>query len=67
VLDATPPHRHHYALPCRRGESLAVVPVQIGGRMATEILILVVLLVALDVAALRWGYDSRDGFRRARR
>jgi hypothetical protein len=27
------------------------------------IVLLLVLLVAFDLAALRWGYDSRDGFR----
>jgi len=26
-------------------------------------LTIAVLLLALDIAALRWGYDSRDGFR----
>jgi len=28
---------------------------------------IIVLLVALDVAAMRWGKDTRDGFRGARR
>jgi hypothetical protein len=28
---------------------------------------IIVLLVALDVAAMRWGKDSRDGFVGARR
>jgi hypothetical protein len=28
---------------------------------------IIVLLVALDVAAMRWGQDTRDGFRAARR
>jgi hypothetical protein len=26
-----------------------------------EVLILLTLLIALDLAAWRWGYDSRDG------
>jgi hypothetical protein len=28
---------------------------------------IIVLLVALDIAAMRWGNDTRDGFRGARR
>ncbi len=27
------------------------------------ILILLIAFIALDIAALRWGYDSRDGMR----
>jgi len=26
------------------------------------LLVLIIALIALDLAALRWGYDSRDGF-----
>ena len=29
--------------------------------------VLVLLVLALDLAALRWGYDSRDGLRRFQR
>jgi hypothetical protein len=31
-----------------------------------EILLIVSLLVVLNLAATRWGYDSRDGFRLVR-
>jgi hypothetical protein len=29
-----------------------------------EFLIVILLLIALDAAAMRWGRDSRDGFTR---
>jgi hypothetical protein len=32
-----------------------------------ELVILAVLLIVLDLAAARWGYDSREVFRRDRR
>jgi len=32
-----------------------------------ELLLFFVLLIAIDVAALRWGADSRDGFTAAGR
>jgi hypothetical protein len=28
-----------------------------------ELLLIISLLVVLNVAAMRWGFDSRDGFR----
>jgi hypothetical protein len=28
-----------------------------------ELLLIIFLLVALNLAATRWGFDSRDGFR----
>jgi hypothetical protein len=28
-----------------------------------ELVLILALVVLLDYAALRWGYDSRDGFR----
>ena len=37
-----------------------------GGRLEEDIMgvaiVAMVLLIVLDLAALRWGYDSRDGF-----
>jgi hypothetical protein len=32
-----------------------------GGAEDMEVLILLTLLIALDLAAWRWGHDSRDG------
>ena len=32
-----------------------------------ELLLIVALVAALEYAAARWGYDSRDGFRTLRR
>jgi hypothetical protein len=32
-----------------------------------ELLLIVALVAAFEFAALRWGYDSRDGFRFKRR
>jgi len=55
-------------LPLLTLSALATLANQIGGRTAMEtVLTIAVLLVALDVAALRWGYDSRDGLRGAGR
>ena len=31
-----------------------------------ELLLVISLLVVLNLAAMRWGFDSRDGFRRIR-
>jgi hypothetical protein len=32
-----------------------------------ELVLILVLMVLLDYAALRWGFDSRDGFRSTHR
>lgn len=35
--------------------------------ISVELLLIVALVAAFEFAAVRWGYDSRDGFRHIRR
>jgi hypothetical protein len=47
-------------LPFAGGREALPVPGR-GGAEGMEVLILLTLLIALDLAAWRWGHDSRDG------
>ena len=52
----------------RRHRPLTLSPSSLMEPQIMEIVfVIVVLLVLLDLAAMRWGTDTRDGFRAARR